>query len=280
MPFISYSQNLEDVMLWRALKHVEHGYYVDVGANDPKLFSMTRAFYDRGWHGINVDPMTFTQLACERTRDVNLELVVSNEEGEVNFYAVSESTLSTTDPDIADRYRQAGYNVTEKKVQSLTLSQILGRYAEPTIHFMSIDVEGSELKVLQGLDLARWRPWILLVEATIPTTTLPSFESWEPYLTNSGYEFVYFDGVNRFYIAGEHPELKDAFKLPPNLYDEFVFVRELDMQKELIAKEKFIQSYQNSYSFWLANSPFRRIRVVQAIVEKTRGIRQRFMPRS
>jgi hypothetical protein len=214
-------------------------------------------------------PMTFARIARERTQDVNLELVVSNGEGEVNFYAVSESILSTTDPDIADHCRQAGYNVTEKKVQSLTLNQILGRYAEPTIHFMSIVVEGSELKVLQGLDLTRWRPWILLVEATIPTLSIPSFESWEPHLTNSGYEFVYFDGMNRFYVAEEHPELKDAFKLPPNINDEFMVARELDLQN-------LIQNYQNSYLFWLGNSPFRRLRMVKPIVEKTRGIRQRF----
>jgi len=58
MTFISYSQNLEDVMLWRALKHIEQGFYVDVGANDPTFLSVTHAFYERGWHGINIDPAT------------------------------------------------------------------------------------------------------------------------------------------------------------------------------------------------------------------------------
>jgi hypothetical protein len=33
MPFISYAQNYEDVILWRALRHVEKGFYVDVGAS-------------------------------------------------------------------------------------------------------------------------------------------------------------------------------------------------------------------------------------------------------
>ena len=36
MPFISYAQNYEDVILWRALRDVEHGFYVDVGAADPE----------------------------------------------------------------------------------------------------------------------------------------------------------------------------------------------------------------------------------------------------
>ncbi|HZF37393.1 MAG TPA: FkbM family methyltransferase, partial [Blastocatellia bacterium] len=46
MSFISYAQNFEDVMLWRALKHIDRGFYIDVGANDPDLDSVTKAFYE------------------------------------------------------------------------------------------------------------------------------------------------------------------------------------------------------------------------------------------
>lgn len=57
MTFISYAQNFEDVRLWRVLKQFEHGFYIDVGANDPRHHSVTKAFYDHGWQGINVEPM-------------------------------------------------------------------------------------------------------------------------------------------------------------------------------------------------------------------------------
>ena len=57
MTFVSYAQNFEDVMLWRALREVTHGFYIDVGAADPDSDSVTRAFYDRGWSGINVEPV-------------------------------------------------------------------------------------------------------------------------------------------------------------------------------------------------------------------------------
>lgn len=56
MGIISYAQNFEDVMLWRALGHIEKGFYVDVGAGDPKLESVTKLFYDMGWNGINIEP--------------------------------------------------------------------------------------------------------------------------------------------------------------------------------------------------------------------------------
>jgi FkbM family methyltransferase len=295
--FISYSQNLEDVMLWRALKHVERGFYVDVGANDPKALSVTRAFYDRGWKGINIDPITYDALKRERTRDINLEVAVSDIEGEINFFVLSDAALCTSDPVVADQYRRAGETVIEKKVPSVTLNQILDEYANPPVHFINIDVEGAEVKVLKGFDLSRWRPWIILIEATIPTTTTPDFDKWEHLLVTQDYEFAYFDGLNRFYIAKEHSELMDAFRLPPNIFDQYVLSREVDHQqffekelkakenviqiqnRELDAKEKTIQQFQNSFRFWVLNGPIRKFRFIQPILSGMRSFRRFFLPR-
>lgn len=292
MAIISYSQNFEDVMLWRALQHVENGFYVDVGANDPKFLSVTRAFYDRGWHGINIDPITCPQLVRERTRDINLELAVTNLEGEIIFYEVSDSALCTSDPEIAEIHRKSGKTVLERKVPAMTLNRILDNHLQSPIHFMNIDVEGAELQVLQGLDLSRWRPWIILIEATIPTTTTPSFGEWEPMLVASRYNFAYFDGLNRFYVAEEHQELMEAFRLPPGIFDEFVLSRELDRQDELAAKENMIQvqkrelvnreqiiyKYQSSFYFWIVYGPIRRLWVVGKFVSMVKRLIHRNVP--
>ena len=66
MPFISYAQNSEDVVLWRALRDVEKGFYVDVGATDPEVDSISCAFYERGWSGINAYPVDayFDNKSC------------------------------------------------------------------------------------------------------------------------------------------------------------------------------------------------------------------------
>jgi hypothetical protein len=53
---ISYAQNFKDVMLWRALKHVKNGFYVDVGAGVPAKHSVTNWFYDQGCSGVNIKP--------------------------------------------------------------------------------------------------------------------------------------------------------------------------------------------------------------------------------
>src|SRR5215469_14821774 len=72
-PMVSHAQNFEDVMLRRALQDIKRGCYVDIGAGDPDLDSVTRWFYEAGWRGINVepDPRYFEKLAERRPEDTN-----------------------------------------------------------------------------------------------------------------------------------------------------------------------------------------------------------------
>lgn len=75
MGIISYAQNFEDVILWRVLMDVKDGFYIDVGANDPIEMSVTKWFYDQGWHGINMEPSEeyFRKICKARPRDINLQ---------------------------------------------------------------------------------------------------------------------------------------------------------------------------------------------------------------
>lgn len=232
MTFISYAQNFEDVMLWRALKHVENGFYIDVGANDPTLYSVTRAFYERAWHGINIEPVAqfFIQLADERPRDINLQLAAGEAEGNLRFFDIPDSGLATLDANLAEGHRQSGWTVNEIEVPVLPLAEICKRHVTGEIHFLKIDVEGAEKRVLSGMDFRKWRPWIVVVEATIPMSQQTAYKEWESILTDSSYSFAYFDGLNRYYIAVEHAdELSPAFSAPPNVFDGFV----LHVEQEL-----------------------------------------------
>lgn len=224
MTFISYAQNYEDVMLWRALKDIENGFYVDVGANDPTIDSVTKAFYDQGWRGINIEPVQqyYQRLSDERPSDINLPVGVADKEEELTFYEIAETGLSTLDKETAEQHRQDGWEITERKISVLTLDQIFEEHVNGPIHFLKIDVEGAEGKVLQGLDLSDWRPWIVVIEATKPGSTEVDFLTWKPLLTAQEYEMVYFDGLNRFYVANEISPLKKSFKTPPNVFDNFV----------------------------------------------------------
>ena len=113
---ISYAQNFEDVMLWRALKHVESGFYIDVGANDPEIDSVTKAFYEQGWWGINIEPIPqwFERLQKERPRDINLQLAAGSEPGEITLFEITDTGLSTAEKAFVEGHQvERGYQSRE-----------------------------------------------------------------------------------------------------------------------------------------------------------------------
>ncbi len=224
MTFISYAQNAEDVMLWRALRDVAQGFYVDIGAADPTEHSITRAFYDRGWSGINCEPAEhyFGRLRQARPRDINLCVAVAAESGTRRFHRIPGTGLSTLDADIAETHIQAGWTSETGRVETTTLASVLREHAPRDIHFLKIDVEGAEAEVIAGADLRAHRPWIVMVEATQPLDGEPTHAAWEPALLQAGYSFVWFDGLNRFYLAEERvAALGRHFTVQPNVFDDF-----------------------------------------------------------
>ncbi len=224
MTFISYAQNFEDVLLWRALGTVERGFYIDVGAQHPDADSVTRAFYDRGWTGVNVEPLLAeaARIRAARPRDVTLQLALGAEAGEAVLHALDGTGLSTLDPAIAAGHARTRA-VREVVVPVRTLAEVCRLYAPADIHFLKIDVEGAERAVLQGADFQAFRPWIILAEATAPDSTTPTHAEWEPLLLDAEYRFVWFDGLNRYYVASErHDALASAFGTPPNVFDDFL----------------------------------------------------------
>lgn len=232
MKFISYAQNFEDVLLWRALNYVENGFYIDVGAAWPDYHSVTKAFYERGWRGINIEPnpLFHERLSERRPHDRNLRLAAGEREGVLLLNVFGDTGLSTLDGATAGKHRDAGWNSTCQDVQVMPLAAIWERYVPSgqVVHFLKIDVEGFEAVVLRGNDWSRYRPWVVVIEATLPLSMEESHEIWEPMLVDADYRFAYADGLNRFYVASEHSELLSAFKYPPNDFDQFKLAAEVE----------------------------------------------------
>ena len=225
MTFISYAQNFEDVLLWRALGQAGTGFYIDVGAAHPDVDSVTRAFYERGWSGINVEPVpeAARRLRGARPRDITVQAALGSAPGRAVLHRVEGTGLSTLSADIAACHREAGLAVEDLEVAVETLAAVCERHAPPDIHFLKVDVEGSERDVLAGADFARFRPWIVLVEATVPNSPVEDFAAWEDILVAARYRFVWFDGLNRFYVADERAAaLAPHFRTPPNVFDDFL----------------------------------------------------------
>jgi len=247
MNFISYAQNYEDVILWRALKHIEKGFYIDIGANDPVIESVSNAFYEKGWRGINIEPATswFKKLEKIRQEDTNLQIAINNRAGTLRFYEVMGTGLSTIHFDYAKQHAEEyGYEIREYTVPAMPLKDVLSNYNIPEVHFLKIDVEGNEFSVLMGSDFSIFRPWIILVEATKPNSKIEDYSVWEPLLINNNYHYVYFDGLNRFYVANEHDELDPAFELPPNIWDSFKTFKEHTLAEKCQQLETLLQECQ------------------------------------
>ena len=221
-PFASHAQNFEDVILWRALKDVENGVYVDVGAQDPVIDSVSLGFYERGWRGVHVEASPHFAEKLRRARpDETVIEAAGPDPGPIAFFEVPGTGLGTGDPDIARRHEAEGREVRRLEVPCMTFDAIMAPLAGGDVHWMKIDVEGMEATVLESWQ-SDLRPWIVLVEATEVNSQTTSHEAWEPDLLARGYRFVYFDGLNRFYVSEAHPELAASFGPGPNVFDAFV----------------------------------------------------------
>jgi FkbM family methyltransferase len=222
--FISYAQNLEDVVLSRVFKGQPVGFYVDVGAWDPDKDSVTKAFYDMGWSGVNIEPghHNWQRLMKARVRDVNLQVAVSDQEGQGKFLEVAGSGLSSLEPEVASSLDMYGLKGKETQVTLTTLAKVFERHCPGRqVDFLKIDVEGHEAAVISGMDWNRFRPLVVLVEATLAETGAPNWEKWETTLLKANYHFAWFDGLNRFYVRSESQELLVHFSKPPCVFDEF-----------------------------------------------------------
>ena len=128
--FISYSQNFEDIMLCRALRHIKCGFYIDIGAQDPVNDSVSRAFYELGWRGVHFEPSPiYAQKLRENRPDEQIYAVaLSDQDGELIFYQSHNSGVSTGLPANAEVTRRMGIPFEIIPVPMRRLSEISDSY--------------------------------------------------------------------------------------------------------------------------------------------------------
>jgi FkbM family methyltransferase len=223
-PAISYAQRYEDMYLLHALGEQPAGFYIDVGAGHPVYDNVSFAFYLRGWRGMTIEPNAWlTQLIkAVRPRDIHVQALVGNSPGEATYYLVEYyHGLSTTIHEHAEAARATlGKSFQRMQLPVTTLAVLCDRHAPAEIGFLKVDVEGAELSVLQGADWQRFRPRIVVAEALRPLTMEPAWTDWDALLIDHGYTFVLFDGLNRYYVANEHPALADRIAASPISFED------------------------------------------------------------
>ena len=219
MTLTSYAQNFEDVLLWRSLGDVSDGFYVDVGAQHPRIDSVSLMFHEHGWHGIHVEPSPayVALLRAQRPGDEVIGAALGAGRGEAVFHEIEGTGLSTLAPAAMDLARARGFAVVDRTVPTLPLDDVLASVDRP-IHWLKIDVEGYEKCVIEGWTNAV-RPWVVVIESILPGGRTEAFQDWEADILLKGYDFVWFDGLNRFYVHNDHDDLKVHFNTPPNVFD-------------------------------------------------------------
>ena len=254
--FTSYSLNFEDIILHRLFPTQQRGFYVDVGAGHPQHENDLFALYNRGWSGINVEPNEhFFELHQQiRPRDQNLCMVLSDAPSEpLTYYQIEGSGLSTCDEAQAKEHAAHGHALQARSVPVGTLAGVLAEAGVRFFDILKVDVEGLEEKVLSGNDWERFRPSVVLVEATYPESRERRPTNIRGFMEQRGYQHVLFDGLNDFYL--EHSfQQPPGLTLPPNVFDQFV-PREIadlrnqveSLQTNFTAAEGYAQSLKAAH---------------------------------
>lgn len=222
MTFVSYAQNFEDVLLWRALHEVGQGSYIDIGAQDPEVDSVSLAFFKAGWRGIHVEPTPAyaAKLRDARPGEIVIEAAVTDAEGPIQFFEIPETGISTGRSDIAAHHKQAGFNPREIFTPTVRLDRLLST-VDGEIHWMKIDVEGMEADVLRSWGKSPVRPWILVIESTFPNSERPTQQLWMGEVQKRGYSEAFFDGLSRYFVHEMHAELAERLNRPANVFDAY-----------------------------------------------------------
>lgn len=250
---VSYAQNREDLILegFFAGRRGKPGFYVDVGAGHPLIDSVTRRFYEAGWHGINIDPINHIHKALQlhRKRDVNLNIGISNKAGSLHFREYAADGFSTFSKEVQQQYEKNPDEFTRKymdyEVPTRTLAGVMAEYKVTSVQFLKIDVEGYEYEVIEGNDWKRFRPEVICIEATHIK------KDWSTQLLRSHYRLAYFDGLNEYYVdERKQDELKFSYtdaiinKEPILRYDAVAQLEKMQALAEKYKKDlKFLERH-------------------------------------
>ncbi len=206
---ISYAQNREDLILAGFFPQGYKGFYVDVGANDPEIDSVTKIFYQNGWTGLNIEPIRshFEALQTERKKDFNENIGIATRAGTLKLREYLGSGLSTFSETMKREYQQNPTGFTESykdyEVPVETLQSVFSRNKVTKIDFMKVDVEGYEYDVLASNNWHKYRPKVLCIEANHIE------KDWRPMLIDTGYELKFFDGLNEYYTDSKAKGTKE-----------------------------------------------------------------------
>lgn len=217
--FISYAQHGEDVILWRAFKDRAPGTYVDVGAFDPEVDSVTLALYQRGWRGVHVEAQADRAAILEKARpDERVVWAAAGDHDGETVLTVGDNPGWATTLTIAD---EAVAGMPHRAVIPLrTLATLLPELGITSLDVLKIDVEGAEPAVVRGLLDGQVRPLVCVVEGVSPEGGRGPGDEAVALLVAAGYVHCMFDGLNHYLTTDL--ALVEALSVPASPVDHYM----------------------------------------------------------
>ena len=210
----SFSQGAMDLILDQIFKNKKKGFYIDVGCQHPIKNNNTYLLHKKGWSGVNIDldEANIALFNYFRPKDHNINVAISNKIEDLDlYYYHQKSPINTLDEKISSKQNA---KIEKKiKVTTNTLTNVLNKISISNIDLLSIDVEGFELKVLQGLDLEKYNPNIIVLEYLdlkaekweIPYNDIDNVINSDiyKYLISKNYKFVNWVNGDLIFVHGD-----------------------------------------------------------------------------
>ena len=213
---LAYAQSGEDLILAGLFYklNINQPTYLDIGANHPSYISNTYYFYIRGSSGVCIEPnpVLFKKFKQLRPRDtvLNIGIGVDNET-EADFYLFPESAhgLSTFSREEALYWQEVGMKRVGKikyekiiRVPLKTINTVISQYCDKVPHFISIDVEGLDLAILQSLNFEKYQPLVICVETLAYDDQQNEYKRQEvlEFLQSKGYSIYADTHVNTIFL--------------------------------------------------------------------------------
>ena len=175
-----YSQIKQDKVLnEKIFKNNKNGFYVDIGANHPTHYSNTYFFEkELNWKGICIEPQDdMFKLLQEQRKSINLNHGVYNKKTELKFCKTVSGLcglVETYEKEHIQRINRESNQLNIKniiyKIPVDTLENVFDKYKVDIVDYMSIDTEGSEYEVLQGINYDKVKINVIDIEDNYPNS--------------------------------------------------------------------------------------------------------------
>ncbi|QNM86257.1 FkbM family methyltransferase [Polaribacter pectinis] len=203
----TYSQLGEDIAICHLLEKylkLNKGFYIDVGCNHPIQYSNTFLLYRKGWSGITIDlnKELISLHKLERKGDIQINTAIADKNESVKVYEFSEDGVNTINKDFYDEIKNHANLISDSRtIDTLTLNEIIEEHKVSKIDLLCIDVEGHDFKVLQSINLKKYRPKLIVVEMldNFDFKNLSESEIFS-YLKENNYKLVGYLIANGYFI--------------------------------------------------------------------------------